>query len=193
MNLEFGKLEIVERTFTRANSAPRGQAYEGIKFRRYESEAGVKDGGEKSIKELFVISDKAFDLMNLSVLALGQANFGGNVYLLAMEDQDEVEPIAKFMRQSLKKDGTKLSKTKSFSNEFLQKPLEVSGVLDATTYENQFLSLVDVTAEVTGLPSHVVKVFRIEKDTTVDVEAEKANEAAEGVAEKAKVTASNDF
>lgn len=190
MGLEFGKLQIVERTFTRANSAPRGQAYEGIKFRRYESEAG----GEKSIKELFVISDKAFDLMNLNTLALAQANFDGATYLLAVEDQDEVEPVAKFMRQSRKKDGTLLSKTKSFSNEFLQKPLEEQGILDPTTQENQFLSLVDVTTEVTGLPSHVVKVYRLDKDTTVDVEAEKANEAAEAaVAAVAATPAKADF
>ena len=50
--LEFGKLEIVEKTFTREPGAVRGQAYEGIKFRRYESNKGKKAAEEAQVSTL---------------------------------------------------------------------------------------------------------------------------------------------
>jgi len=162
--IQFGNLNVVEKTFSRKDVAPRGQAYEGIKFRRYDS----KKAGEESVQEVFVIADKAFEKLNLETLALAQANFDGKVFLLVVEDQDEVEPIAKFMRRSKKRDGTLQKKGKMFNNTFLKDALIEAGILDGTTRENQYLSLSNVTAEVAGLPSHVSAVYQIEKDATVN-------------------------
>lgn len=49
--LQFGDLEVVEKTFTREGGAVRTQAYNGIKFRRYESEKGKK-AAEKKVLHL---------------------------------------------------------------------------------------------------------------------------------------------
>lgn len=164
--LEFGKLEVVEKTFTRKDVSPRGQSYVGIKFRRYDSKNAVTPG----LKELFVISDKAFESLNLKNYALAEAKYGNDVYLLVVEDQDKVKPEAKFMRQSNKKDGTVLEKGTIFNNVFMKDDLIAVGVLDATTHENQYLALEETpTAD---LPSVVKAVYKIVKDTSVDASAD---------------------
>jgi hypothetical protein len=173
--INFGELEIVEKTFTRESGAVRTQAYNGIKFRRYESTKGKKAAEEEGrefipfTEEQFVISNKAWEQLGLESNALTQVKSGNNVMLLALEDQDEVKPHAKFMRRSFSKaDGTPQKKGKMFSNEFLSGDLVSAGILDATKLGNQYLSLTDVTSQVTGLPSHVKAVFSIGVDSSVD-------------------------
>lgn len=171
--LEFGKLEVIKQTFTRKETAPRGQAFDWLKFRRYESESKANPG----TKELFVLSNKAFEILGLETYALTQANFGGNVYLMVVEDQDETEPAAKILRRSKKKDGTPLDKGTMFSNDFVKEALEGAGILDATTHDNQYLAL--VKQEVSDLPEVVKAVYQIIKDETVDASADTENETVE--------------
>jgi len=176
--LEFGKLEIVEKTFTREPGAVRGQAYEGLKFRRYESTKGKKAAEEAGeawtpfVEEQFIISNKAFAALNLEENALTEAKNGNNVFLLVVEDQEEVEPAAKFCRRSQTKDGKLSKKGKMFSNEFLTKHLVENSILDAEKQGNQYLSLTDVSKEVTGVPSHVKAVYLIEVDSKVDASSD---------------------
>jgi hypothetical protein len=167
--LEFGNLEIVEKTFTREGSGPRGQAYDGIKFRRYTTN---KKGAEGSIIESFVISNELWNKLNLDTYALTQAKADGKVLLIVLEDQDEVKPHAKFMRRSYK--GTNrepLGKGKTFNNDFLTDDLISIGVLDKETHENQYLALEDVTEVYgAGRPAHVKGIYSVVQDTTVDKE-----------------------
>lgn len=176
--LEFGKLEIVNKTFTRESGKPRGQGYDGIKFRRAETKKANSEG----IDEKFIISDAAFEKLNLTNLALTQAKIDGSVLLLVLEDVEGAVPAAKFLRQSTKKDGSKQKKGKFFSNDFLTADLIETGVLKAEEQGNQYLALNDVTSEVNGLPSHVKAVYQITADTTVDASAdEEETEEAEEV------------
>ena len=120
--MQFGNLVLVEKTFTREVNNPRGQDYEGIKFRRFTSNKKSKEG---QIEETFTISDKLFDSLQLSTYALSQANLPdkSGVLLLVVEDQDKVKPVAKFLRQQVKGDGSKPVKGKIFSNEFITEGL----------------------------------------------------------------------
>lgn len=183
--LEFGNLEIVEKTFTREGGATREQAYHGVKFRRYESEIGKKTFEAENpgqtfvphVKEQFIVSNTVFEKFGLEDNALTQAKFGVKVFLLVVEDQDAVKPEAKILRRSFNKaDKTPLDKGKMFSNDFLSADLIEIGVLDKDQHGNQYLSVKDVSAEVTGLPAHVKAVYEIGKDSTVD--ASKDEEAA---------------
>lgn len=167
--LEFGKLNIEEKTFTRKESKPHGQAYDGIKFRKYKSE---KNKVEET-RDKFIISDKAFDKLNLETLALAQASFGGQVYLLVVEDQDKVKPEATMVRVRSKQDGTKLKKGKTFTSEFLVEELIKASILVGDHLGNQYLSLTDVTSEVTELPEVVKQIFTVAIDTTVNAEDDK--------------------
>lgn len=175
--MEFGKLELVEKTFVREVNNPRGQDYEGVKFRRFTSN---KKGKEGQIEEEFTISDKLFDSLNLGSLALAQANTPQDVLLLVVDDQEEVKPVAKFMRQSKKKDGTLQAKGKKFSNSFLVDGLVERGILDEKTQDNQYLALVDVTGEFPDKPSVVHNVYKIVKDDSVDASQDTEEEVAQG-------------
>lgn len=172
--LEFGKLEIVEKTFTREPGAVRGQAYEGIKFRRYESTKGKKAAEEAGeawtpfIEEQFVISNKAFAQLNLEENALVQAKQGNQVFLLVVDDQEAVEPAAKFARRSTNKDGSLAKKGKMFSNEFLMNDLIAVGALNKDGKGNQYLSITDVTKEVAGAPAVVHAIYLLDVDKSVD-------------------------
>lgn len=173
--LEFGNLEVVERTFTRANVSPRGQAFDGIKFRRFESTKGKK-AAEKNgidftpfIETQFVISDKAYELMGLDENALTEAKSDGKVLLMVVEDQDKLKPVAKFLRQSYKEGGAKSKKGKFFSNPIMEEHLTEVGVL-GTEVGNQYLKLTPV--EVSGAPSHVKAVYQLEVDSSVDASAD---------------------
>lgn len=172
--LEFGKLEIVEKTFTREPGAVRGQAYEGIKFRRYESTKGKKAAEEVGeawtpfIEEQFVISNKAFAQLNLEENALVQAKQGNQVFLLVVDDQEAVEPAAKFARRSTNKDGSLAKKGKMFSNEFLMNDLIAVGALNKDGKGNQYLSITDVTKEVAGAPAVVHAIYLLDVDKSVD-------------------------
>ena len=173
--LDFGKVELVEKTFTREAGIPRGQAFNGIKFRRFESTKGKekveKEGGkfEPFTEEQFVISNKAFAQLELETYALAEAKANGTSYLLVVEDQDKVAPIAKFMRQSMsKKEGKVYAKGKFFSNSILAQNLVENGVLDASKHGNQYLALTDVTAQMSNLPEQVKAVYSVAVDTSVD-------------------------
>lgn len=176
MNLQFGSLKIVEKTFTREQGAVRGQAYDGIKFRRFESNKGKKDAEEQGetftpiVQEQFVVSNKAFTTMNLDEYALLQAEFEGKVFLLVVEDQDQVEPAAKFLRASMSKDGKVLKKGKMFSNSFLSDSLIASGVLSKDSMENQYLSITDVTKEIGAVPAQVKAAYLLDVDASVNAD-----------------------
>lgn len=178
MAISFGSLTLVDKTFKREAGAPRGQSYTGIKFRRSE----VKDENDVptgEVKEFFVISDAAFDKLGLANLALAQANLDDAVLLLVVEDQEEVEPVAKFMKQSTKKDGTKQAKGKMFSNVYLQEALVERKVLTLDTTENQFIALEDVTALYEGTPSVVKAIYKLSIDETVGKDADAENDKVE--------------
>jgi hypothetical protein len=183
--INFGELEVVEKTFTREGGAVRTQAYNGIKFRRYESTKGKKAAEEAGeaftpfVEEQFVISNKAWEQLGLENYALTQVKNGNQVMLLVLEDQDAVKPHAKFMRRSYSKsDNAPQKKGKMFSNEFLAGDLISAGILDSSKHGNQYLALQDVTSQVSGLPSHVKAVYNIIPDTTVSAEADAMETAA---------------
>ena len=177
--LEFGSLEIVEKTFTRTAGAVRGQNYTGLKFRRATSNKNEVE----AIDEKFTFSNEAFEKLNLDNLALTQAKINGQVLLLVLEDIEGAVPPAKFVKQSVKKDGTPQKKGKFFNNDFLVSDLVSVGVLKPEVHGNQYLALTDVTAEITGLPAHIKAVYAISIDTTVDaskdVEEAEETETAE--------------
>jgi len=179
--VDFGSLEIVEKTFTREGGAVRVQNFKGIKFRRYESKKGAKDAAEEGkaftpfVEEQFVVSKAAWDALNLEENALAQVKGG---LLLVLADQDEVKPHAKFLRKSFTKaDGVAQKKGKMFFNEFLTADLIESGALKAEVLGNQFLKLEDVTSSVSGLPSHVSGVYKLVVDDSISEEDAKAEDA----------------
>lgn len=189
--LKFGELKIVEKTFTREPGGVRGQAYDGIKFRRYDSTKGKKaaeDAGEKwepFIEENFIISNKAWAQMGLEEFALIQAVDEGKVFLLVAEDQDEVEPKAKFCRRSISKKGELVKKGKMFSNEFLMSALVEAGVLDKEKKGNQYLALTDVTKEIADRPDQIKAIFYLVVDESVDATQDNEEEETAPVAEDA--------
>lgn len=186
--LEFGKLEIVEKTFTREAGAVRTQAYNGIKFRRSESNKGKKAAIETgvdfvpSLSEQFFLSNAAFAKLGIIEFALTEAKIGNQVLLMVLEDKDDLNPPAKFCRQSVNKDKTLAKKGKMFSNEFLMKDLEAVGVLKAGELGNQYLALTEVTAEISGLPTHIKAVYNVTVDTTVDADSDDEDQAEEETA-----------
>jgi hypothetical protein len=188
--MDFGKLELVEKTFTREVNNPRGQDYSGIKFRRFVSN---KKGKEGQLEETFTISDKLFDDLQLSQYALAQANDheGKRVLLMVVEDQDEVKPVAKFLRQQVKKDGSKPAKGKMFSNEFVTEGLINYNVLDEKTQDNQYLALEDVGSEFSDMPSVVKGIFKIVKDESVDASTDQEEEATQQEAAPAAQASEN--
>ena len=176
--MQFGNLVLIEKTFTRENTNPRGQDYDGIKFRRGISK---KEGKEGEIEETFTISDKLFDSLQLKTYALSQANLPDNagVLLMVVEDQDKVKPIAKIMRQQKQRaDGTTPVKGRIFSNEFVSQGLIDAGVLDPKKIGNQFLALENLTEKFDDRPDHVKGIFKVVFDDTVDTSGE--DEGAEG-------------
>lgn len=184
--LQFGDLEVVEKTFTREGGTVRTQAYNGIKFRRYESEKGKKAAEKEGsaftpfIEEQFVISNKAWETLGLENNALTQVKNGNQVMLLVLEDQDEVKPHAKFLRRSFSKaDGTPQKKGRMFSNEFLSADLVAAGILKGEELGNQFLALEDITSQVAGLPAHVKAVYNITVDESVSAEDAAVEAAAD--------------
>lgn len=187
--MDFNQFEVVERTFSRKKGAVRGQDYEGLKFRRYISN---KAGSEGQKQETLTFSDKMWSHLDLDNFACTQANTPDGVFLLVVEDQDKVKPVAKFCRQSFNEDGTKQGKGKSFSNPFLVNALIEKKVLDAETMENQYLSLVDTTAETANLPSNVKGVYRFVIDENVDAGVD-ADEKEEEEASAQATPARDDF
>lgn len=175
--MDFGKLEIVTKTFDRkAGGATRGQDYKGIKFRRYVSKRKGKEG---QLQEVFVIADELFAGLNLTEFALTQANTPEAVLLLVVEDQDKLAPVAKFCRQSVsKKDGAKQDKGKSFSNPYLLNALIAKGTIHPEELGSQFLNIVDAFKEMQNVPAHVKGIFKIVVDTTIDKVAANKAEAA---------------
>lgn len=184
--LEFGNLTIVEKTFTREPGAVRGQAYDGLKFRRYESNKGKKAAEEEGKafvpfkEEEFIVSNKVWLALNLEEFALVQAKKDDKVFILVVEDQAEIEPVAKFCRRSETKDGSLSKKGRKFNNEFLMNDLISVGVLDKEKLGNQYLALADVTKEITGLPSVVKSVHLVEIDKNVDETADTEETAVNG-------------
>lgn len=185
--MEFGKLNVVEKTFTREKGVARGQNYSGIKFRRSDSNKKNEEGVvEHSISEQFIISDKLWKELNLDTYALAQAEGG---ILLVLEDKDDVKPAPKFVRQSVKRDGTKQAKGKMFTNDYLLADLIASGIVKAEEKGNQYLTLTPI--EVSGAPEHVKGVYQIAVDSTV----EKDEDSAEIIAaeNQAATAVANDF
>lgn len=189
MQINFGELELVEKTFTREGGAVRTQNYNGIKFRRYQSTKGKKAAEEAGIaftpftEEQFVISNKAWEALNLDENALAQVKHGSNVLLLVLEDQDQVKPHAKFCRKQINKDGSASKKGKMFSNEFLAADLVAAGVLNAEGIGNQFIGLEDVTSSIQGMPAHVKGVYKLVPDTSVSEEDAAAEAGADANSE----------
>lgn len=183
--MQFGNLVLIEKTFTRESTNPRGQDYNGIKFRRNISK---KEGKEGEIEETFTISDKLFDSLQLSTYALSQANMPENkgVLLMVVEDQDKVRPIAKIMRQQKQRaDGTTPVKGRIFSNEFVSQGLVDCGILDPKKIGNQFLDLENLTEKFEDRPDHVKGIFKIVFDDTVDTtEEDDSTEGAENATEQ---------
>lgn len=183
--IQFGDLEVVEKTFTREGGAVRTQTYNGLKFRRYASKKGEKEALEAGktfapfIDESFHISNAAYAQLDLENNALTQTiTKDGQVILLAVEDQDEKGVKAKFMRRSFSKaDNSPSKKGKMFSNEFLSAPLVANGVLDGTAHGNQYIALQAV--EIAGLPAEVKGAYLLVKDTTVSAEDDATESAAE--------------
>jgi hypothetical protein len=176
--MQFGNLVLIEKTFTRENTNPRGQDYDGIKFRRGISK---KEGKEGDIEETFTISDKLFNSLQLSTYALSQANIpeNGGVLLMVVEDQDKVKPIAKIMRQQKQRaDGTTPVKGRIFSNEFVSQGLIDAGILDPKKIGNQFFALENLTEKFEDRPEHVKGIFQVVIDETVDTSGE--DEGQEG-------------
>jgi hypothetical protein len=171
--INFGDLEVVEKTFTREGGAVRTQSYNGIKFRRYDSNKGKKDAEAEGkefvpfVEEQFIISNKAWADLNLETYALTQAKGG---LLMVLEDQEEVKPVAKFLRTSITKEGKPQKKGKMFSNEFLVADLVETGAITATEKRNHYLKLVDVSAQVQGMPDHVKGVYQLVEDDTISAQ-----------------------
>lgn len=195
--IKFGELEVVEKTFTREGGAVRVQAFNGIKFRRFESKKGKKAAEEEGKvfvpfkEEQFVISNKAWEQLQLENYALTQVKNGNQVMLLVLEDQDTIKPHAKFARRSFSKaDGTPAKKGKFFNNEFLTADLVAAGILKGEELGNQYIAIEDVTSQVEGLPEHVKAVWNLTVDTTVDASAD-TEEGQEQ--EEAASTNANDF
>lgn len=181
--IQFGELEVVEKTFTREPGAVRTQAYNGLKFRRYASTKGKKEADEAGkpftpfVEETFYISNAAYAEMNLEVNALTQTIAkDGSVILLVVEDQDATGVPAKFMRRSFSKaDGTPAKKGKMFSNEFLSEPLVKGGVLDGEKHGNQYIALQKV--DIAGAPEQVKAAYLLVKDNSVN-ESDDAEETS---------------
>ena len=173
-NIQFGNIEIVEKTFTRTGGIVRVQQYHGFKYRRALSKR--KGDEEDTVREIFVVSNTAYNQMNLDTLALTHAKHGDNVLLLVLEDQDNLKPPAKIMKRKMSKEGEPLKKGKSFSNEFLSKDLEDIGVLTPGQMGNQYIAIVDVTQSIGGLPEHVKAVFQLIKDETAVDNGEEEDE-----------------
>ena len=177
--MQFGNLVLIEKTFTRENTNPRGQDYDGIKFRRGISK---KEGKEGDIEETFTISDKLFNSLQLSTYALSQANLPDNkgVLLMVVEDQDKVKPIAKIMRQQKQRaDGTTPVKGRIFSNEFVSQGLIDAGILDPKKIGNQFFALENLTEKFEDRPEHVKGIFQVVVDDTVDASEEEEGQESE--------------
>lgn len=179
--MEFGKLKVIEKTFNRVVTNPRGQDYEGIKFRRWISEKKVNAG---DLEETLTFSDALFNSLDLKNYALAQVDLEPGVGLLVLDDQVDVEPIAKFMRQSKKQDGTVQKKGKTFYNEFLVEALKANGLIspyvegDESTLENQYLALENVTASFSDIPAQVKGVYKIVADDSVNTDPAEAKKEA---------------
>lgn len=174
--MDFKKLKVIDKTFNRVVTNPRGQDYEGIKFRRWVSEKQINAG---TLEETLTFSDALFTSLGLDKYALVQVDLEPGVGIMVVEDQTEVEPIAKFMRQSKKKDGTVQKKGKTFYNEYLVEALKNAGVIngyvegDESTLENQYLALENVTSSIGDVPEQVKGIYKIVVDDSVDAEAAK--------------------
>jgi|NOAtaT_7_FD_contig_41_5704649_length_931_multi_1_in_0_out_0_2 hypothetical protein len=169
--LDFGNISVVEKTFTRTGGVSRKQAYNGIKFRRTAS----KKGGVEGIDTFFVVSNHLFEKLGLATNALTQIALpDGSVGLIVVEDQDKLEPVAKFMRQSKKTDGTFQKKGKTINNDILRDALIAAGTLSADAMGSQFLTLESVAAS--NVPAHVKGVYKIVVDATVNAAEAEAEE-----------------
>jgi hypothetical protein len=190
--LKFGELKIVEKTFTREPGGVRGQAYDGIKFRRYDSAKGKKAAEEAGetwtpfVEENFIVSNKAWAQMSLEEFALIQAVDEDKVFILVVDDQDQVEPKAKFCRRSVSKDGKLVKKGKMFSNEFLTSALVEANILDKEKKGNQYLTITDVTKEVADRPDQVRAIFYLVVDESVDATQDTEEQETASVEEAVK-------
>jgi len=194
--MEFGNLNIITQQFTRKVTNPKGQDYEGIKFRRWNAKKAIKDEEtgketgdfETTIKETFTFSDKLFESLNLNTYACVHAVTSNGVFLLIVDDQDEVKPEAKFMRRSTKKTGEEQGKTGGFSHMFLVEDLTKANILKAGVNGNQYIKLEDAGSEFTGIPSVVHGIYKLDVDTSVE-----DDEEGEGKKEVAEVSAKENF
>lgn len=163
--LDFGNLEKVEKTFTRATGSPKGQNWDGIKFRRFLSNKGSKaarEAGEEFqpfVESKFTISEKAFNELNLSENGLIEYRDKntGKVYLILTDEEN-----AQFMKGRKSKDGTPTNKTKDFTNTVMEGHLVDAGIISADEQKSFFLSLNKEDAE--GAPSYVKGVYELAVD-----------------------------
>jgi hypothetical protein len=155
--LDFGNISVVEKTFTRTGGVSRKQAYNGIKFRRTAS----KKGGVEGIDTFFVVSNHLFEKLGLATNALTQIALpDGSVGLIVVEDQDKLEPVAKFMRQSKKTDGTFQKKGKTINNDILRDALIAAG----THVKGVYKIVVDATVNAAEAEAEEGQTESVESD-----------------------------
>lgn len=191
--IDFGKLDQVKKTYEKESAGPRGQNYEGLKFRRSLSKAGKalaeKEGREFSpeVQEILVFSNKIaekLDLANTGFIefADGQRDEEGKltkvekVFLAHLDDEHEDCKILKSTSKGEKKSlNVKLG--------VMFGHLVEAGILDGEKMGNQYLSLVKED-EVQNLPDFIKGLYRVVVDTSVneaEVEEEEEEEEAGNV------------
>jgi len=176
---------MVDKTFVREKGGTRTQNYDGIKYRRWESEKGKKAAEEEGkeftpfIEDQFIVSKKAFEKLNLTQYALTQFKTDKDVLLVVLKEVEGAKPEAKFLKQSYSKEGVAQNKSSFFSNVFLAEDLAAKGLIDKDKLGSQFLGLEDVTAEITDIPSHVVAIYKVVVDTTGSDDEEEEEVATE--------------
>jgi hypothetical protein len=191
--LEFGNLTQVKKSYEKENVTPRGQAFDQIKFRRSNSEAG-KEKAEKAgetfeafIDEKFVFANKLVDTLKLEANgfiqfndevkdAEGKVTGISAVYLVLVDDEHEACKILK---------STKKGDNKSYTIKapILTADLVTAGLLDKDKIGSQFLGLEEAPSNNT--PEFVKAVYKVVVDANVKEEEEEAAEQVADVTEKA--------
>lgn len=186
--IDFGKLEKVEKTYSREGLATRKQAYNGIKFRRWNAK-GKDDEGNPTfvLKEGFTFSDNLIEKLNLNSNGFvqyldGERDNQGklvkatDVYLVLLDDKHEECRILKNPKGE--------TKSMSITASILQKDMIDAGLLDATTLDNQYFTVEETSS--TNAPSWVKGVYKIVKDTAVN-KAEDTEEAEDAPTANASI------
>lgn len=180
--IDFGQLSKVEKTYTKENVTPRGQAYEGIKFRRSESKAGKAEGEEGEIDSKFTFSNKLWSALELDNHGFveftdGQRDDKGavvkveKVFLALVADTHEDAKILKATKKGDKK-------SRAVRVQVLEQDLVQAGILDGTKMDNQYLTL-EKSDGFSNVPAHIKGIYAIVVDSSVnEAEVEEEEEVA---------------